>query len=148
MLVVGSLLFHFLAVQALRVPNAPFRPLGQRIMDSFAWSSVELASYCVRMFVTYLPLAASWTALVVLPVFLMTRRHVVPVPYQRVSSYAIVVAITATAALIHQTVVGNIGESIGSSVALGFGGAIGLVAVGIADLLLPPNKSLERTREG
>jgi hypothetical protein len=148
MIVIGSLLIHFLSVQALRVPNASYRSLAQRIADSFAGgSSGDLMSYCIHTFVTHLPLAAGWAAIVVLPVLLVSRHQVAPTPYRRASSYAIVIAIAAMAVLIYQGVVGDIEKSTINYVRVGFAGANGLVGAIVADLLLPPNKSLERTRD-
>jgi hypothetical protein len=84
-----------------------------------------------------------WATLVILPAAVAVRRFASSAP-MRLLAYAVVGVLSAIVFSSFRTV--HSGSPV--SVFLSIGAAIGMLGLGVVTWVLPPNKSLERTREG
>jgi hypothetical protein len=85
-----------------------------------------------------------WVVCIVLPLTVGTRRLLKRLGGSRILSYVPVIALSA---VIFPFLPPGAGPW-PSFLVFAIGGFIGLVAAGVVDLMVPPNKSFERTREG
>jgi len=104
--------------------------------EAIALQAIQLIWLCF--------LGAVWTAVVVLPIVLIARRILSYRWASRLLAVAIVGVLSALVCLTQWSP----GGPWTTSLICAIGGVIGLVLVAIADRQMPPNKSLERTREG
>ena len=86
--------------------------------------------------------SAMWAAIVVVPAILVARHFLSGRWSSRLVAFGVVAATSALAFAFQWSPAGPWPEGL----TLGIGGTIGLVCASIADALLPPNTSLERTR--
>ena len=99
--------------------------------------------YYARLLAGFSIVGGLWVTCVVLPMTVGMRHLLRNSNNSRVFSYVSVISLSAF--------VFPFLSSVGpwpQLLVYAIGGAIGLVAVGVVDRMLPPNKSLERTREG
>ena len=99
--------------------------------------------YYARLLAGFSIVGGLWVTCIVLPMTVGMRHLLRNSNNSRVFSYVSVISLSAF--------VFPFLSSVGpwpQLLVYAIGGAIGLVAVGVVDRMLPPNKSLERTREG
>ena len=142
MLVLASMLFYYLTLDALRVSSQPGRPPTPPTHEL-----MPPGAHWVGGFLKFLPVGAVWSMLVVVPALFIATRKSAMTARRRIVSYALVAAIAGTILVVHQMRAGNIPAHWTMGVVFALGAVIGVVGIGIADCLLQPNTSLERTRE-
>ena len=143
MLVLASILFHYLSVESLRVPGS----IRQYVVDPFVWSTSEMLQYRAKEFFSFLPLSAVWSIGVVVPVLLLAARQGATPARQRAWALVAVAVVGGACVLSHQVAVGNVPGTWRGEIAFSVGALIGLAGAAVATWLLPPNTSLERTLE-
>jgi hypothetical protein len=143
MLLLMAMLFSYRTLDALRVPSQPGVPPVPSTLE-LMWQS----EYWLGWYIRSLPFSAAWSVVVVVPVLLLTTQRATMTVRRRISYYVGVATLGGVGLVIHQLMIGNIPTHWSAPLVLGLGFTSGLFAISVAGWLLPPNKSLERTREG